>query len=64
MRRGERPEPPPLELDEALEQLREALEDEGRAEYHHAVMARTEQVWPTLMNAVRNVLAASKRPTK
>jgi len=47
------------ELTTALVFLRKALEDEGpQPEYHRQVMVETEQRWPTLMRAVRDVLAS------
>ena len=43
----------------AIEQLRNAVENEGaRPDVHRAVMRETERQWPTLMRAVRAVLDA------
>lgn len=49
------------ELQQALEQLRNAVENEGpRPDVHRRVVAETERVWPTLMRAVRRVLEESR----
>lgn len=53
--------PKSRELDEALKELRDAVEDEGpQPEYHRAVMGKVETQWPTLMQAVRLVVRASR----
>jgi hypothetical protein len=46
----------------AIEELRSAIEDEGRApEYHRAMMVRHRTEWPTFWRAIDRLLEAQKR---
>lgn len=47
--------------DAAIEMLRRAIEDAGpEPDYHRVQLARLQRTWPTLWNAIQEVLRSTQ----